>query len=277
MGNWLQRVFRSGTSENRASKARRKTRVTSFATNRAAEILETRVLLDASREIGGLRFFTQGDFTDNGTISTTDSPVEVGLMPIDGGACKPLLKLTGGVDLDSLDTAQSFVSKGSISAITGTASQVLATGLNSFSIADLISTGAPITTGLQAVNVAKEKFLAKSIKLALPEGSEDATEFVLQMAGDLNFPAIATGFSLDGLANVVTAGIAGKDVLVAAINGDLPLRDNFTVGNLTFSNDSLGAVTYDLTTDTLTIQGSSSFNFRNNTIDVSSGLQEIRG
>ena len=277
MSNWIQRVFRSCNSNSTSGLSRRKGRVTKFNPNHAAEILETRVLLDASRDVGGLRFFTPGDFTDNGTIASTTSPVDIGMIPDAGGTFKPLLRLTEGIDLDSLASAEKFITKGELLAVTGTASQILANKSNTFVIDSLIKTGAPILDGVNPVDVGKEKFLAKSLRLGLPEGSEVAAESLLQMSGDLNFSDIKTGVSLDGLTNVVTAGLAGKNTLVAAINGDLPLLDNFTVGTLSFSKDSLGKVKYDFATDTLTIHGNSNFKFRNNTVGVAIGSQDTPG
>ncbi len=277
MSNWLQRVFRSCNRNSTSGLSRRKGRITKFNPNHAAEILETRVLLDASRDVGGLRFFTPGDFTDNGTIASTTSPVDIGMIPDAGGTFKPLLRLTEGIDLDSLASAEKFITKGDLLAVTGTASQILANKSNTFVIDSLIKTGAPILDGVNPVDVGKEKFLAKSLRLGLPEGSEVAAESLLQMSGDLNFADIKTGVSLDGLTNVVTAGLAGKDTLVAAINGDLPLLDNFTVGTLSFSKDSLGKVKYDFATDTLTIHGNSNFKFRNNTVGVAIGSQDTPG
>lgn len=277
MSNWLQRVFRSCNRNSTSGLSRRKGRVTKFDPNHAAEILETRVLLDASREVGGLRFFTQGDFTDNGTISSTTSPVDIGMIPDVGGTFKPLLRLTEGIDLDTLASAEKFVTKGNLLAVTGTASHILANKSNTIDIGSLMETGAPILEGLNPVDVGKEKFLAKSLRLGAPEGSVNASDVLLHMAGDLNFPEISTGVSLDGLANVVTAGLAGKDTLVAAVNGDLPLLDNLTVGTLKFSKDSLAKVRYDFATDTLTIQGDSSFQFRNNTVGVAIGSEDTPG
>ncbi|MGL4419867.1 MAG: hypothetical protein ACRCZF_04300, partial [Gemmataceae bacterium] len=66
--------------------------------------LEDRIVPADFRDVGGLRFFTDGIYTDSATSSTTNSLVKVGLTPGAGEIFTPLLDVPSGVALGSSPT-----------------------------------------------------------------------------------------------------------------------------------------------------------------------------
>lgn len=83
-----------------APKPRRPLRRKAVVVRNSIEFLENRIMLDASQDVAGLRFFTTGTFTQNGAEYDTTSPVQVGFVPDGSGAAfKPLLQVAGGANI----------------------------------------------------------------------------------------------------------------------------------------------------------------------------------
>jgi hypothetical protein len=93
MKNWIRNLL-SGTPQ-----APRQNRIRSTPLSVLA--LEDRTVLSDFRDVGGLRFFTDGVYSNTASTSSTNSLVQVGLTPGFGETFTPLLDVPAGVSLGS--------------------------------------------------------------------------------------------------------------------------------------------------------------------------------
>lgn len=263
----IRQILSSFFSSKSDQKVRR-TRGVRFSAPGVVEQLETRQMLSATQDVAGLRFVTTGTFTATGTEFDSTSPVQVGFSPDSSSSFKPLLNIPQGVKINSTTGQESFTTVGDLSVISGTTSQVIVAGPTTLNIDDLLVNGSVLSSGTQSIKVAGEQFTANRLTFGFAPGTETTNDSVVYLGGAFNFPALGNdGFNLDGVGSYVAAGIGNS--LQATIDSSLTLRANFTVDGLSFSNTA--GVSYSTATDILSLQGSSSFQFRGNTFVVSIG------